>query len=109
MESDCTSNLTSHLQLIPARPDSGSEALRLEGAQVMRRAAFAGVADRNSGGVHARSANAAVTESRTASSNAEGKRTSTEPPKPPPIIRAPAAPAASAASTAMSASGQDTS
>jgi cytochrome P450 len=70
-----------------------------------RRALSDGTASRNSGKVHERAANALVTASRTGA--AEGTSASTEPPKPPPIIRAPSAPAATAEATATSASGQE--
>jgi cytochrome P450 len=72
-----------------------------------RRALSDGTASMNSGEVHERAANALVTASRTESQPAEGASASTEPPKPPPIIRAPSAPAATAEATATSASGQE--
>ncbi len=74
-----------------------------------RRALVDGAASRNSGAVHERRAYASVTAARTAPPAVPGTSASTDPPNPPPIIRAPSAPAASAASTAASASGQETS
>ena len=73
---------------------------------VRRLAPSDGTASRNSGALQARRANAAVIASRTGPP-AAGTSASTEPPNPPPIIRAPNAPAASAASTVASASGQE--
>jgi hypothetical protein len=72
-----------------------------------RRALADGTASRNSGAFQACRANAAVTASRTWPSPVAGTSASTEPPNPPPIIRAPNAPATSAASTVASASGQE--
>jgi len=63
----------------------------------------------NSGAVQEREAKTPVTAARTAASRPAGTRASTEPPKPPPIIRAPWAPAPITVSTVTSASGQETS
>ena len=61
----------------------------------------------NSGAVHEFRSNAPAMAVRTAGPASAGTRASTEPPKPPPIIRAPSAPAATAASTVTSACGQE--
>ena len=61
------------------------------------------------GSVGVAPASASVTAAATARARAAGSSTMTQPPNPPPVIRAPSAPAASAASTAVSAAGQDTS
>ena len=76
-------------------------------AGISRLALSEGTASRNSGAVQPGRANASVIASRTGPPAVAGTSARTEPPNPPPIIRAPNAPAASAASTVASASGQE--
>ena len=73
------------------------------------RAPGAGSASKTAGARKPRSANAACTALSTAPTSSTGTIAMTDPPNPPPIIRAPSAPADSATSTAVSVSGTDTS
>jgi P450-derived glycosyltransferase activator len=76
-------------------------------AHTSRLAWSEGTASRNSGAVQPCRAYASLTAPRTGPLAASGTSASTQPPNPPPIIRAPSAPEASAVSTAASASGQE--
>ena len=78
-------------------------------SQVSRRAPCAGVTVRSTGVVYRWWVNVVVMAALMMSTRSVGTRAMTEPPNPPPVIRAPSAPAARAVSTAWSSSGQDTS